>query len=59
MYMIDLYGLKYIINGFFFVKMYYFLYILLDLFKKDKDMWKLYGILEKICKWMFGLIEFI
>lgn len=57
--MIDLYGLKYIINGFFFVKMYYFLYILLDLFKKDKDMWKLYGILEKICKWMFGLIEFI
>lgn len=57
--MIDLYGFKYIINGFFFVKMYYFLYILLDLFKKDKDMWKLYGILEKICKWMFGLIEFI
>lgn len=57
--MIDLYGLKYIINGFFFVKIYYFLYILLDLFKKDKDMWKLYGILEKICKWMFGLIEFI
>lgn len=57
--MIDLYGLKYIINGFFFVKMYYFLYILLDLFKKDKDMWKLYGILDKICKWMFGLIEFI
>lgn len=57
--MIDLYGLKYIINGFFFVKMYYFLYILLDLFKKDKDMWKLFGILEKICKWMFGLIEFI
>lgn len=57
--MIDLYGLKYIINGFFFVKMYYFLYILLNLFKKDKDMWKLYGILEKICKWMFGLIEFI
>lgn len=57
--MIDLYGIKYIINGFFFVKMYYFLYILLDLFKKDKDMWKLYGILEKICKWMFGLIEFI
>lgn len=57
--MIDLYGLKYIIKGFFFVKMCYFLYILLDLFKKDKDMWKLYGILEKICKWMFGLIEFI
>lgn len=51
--------LKYIINGFLFVKTYYFLYILSDLLKKDKDTWKLYGILEKICKRTFGLTEFI
>lgn len=58
-HMIDLHGLKYIINGFLFVKTYYFLYILSDLLKKDKDTWKLYGILEKICKRTFGLTEFI